>query len=36
LVRLLGRPKAIRYLYEGRLMDAPQALAWRLVDEVVK
>ena len=36
LVRLLGRPKAIRYLYEGRLMDAPQALAWGLVDEVVK
>jgi enoyl-CoA hydratase len=23
-------------LYEGRLMDAPQALAWGLVDEVVK
>jgi enoyl-CoA hydratase len=36
LVRLLGRPKAIRYLYEGRLMDAPQALGWGLVDEVVK
>jgi enoyl-CoA hydratase len=36
LVRLLGRPKAIRYLYEGRLLDAPQALGWGLVDEVVK
>ena len=36
LVRLLGRPKAIRYLYEGRLLDAPQALSWGLVDEVVK
>jgi len=36
LVRLLGRPKAIRYLYEGRLLDARQALGWGLVDEVVK
>jgi enoyl-CoA hydratase/carnithine racemase len=36
LVRLLGRPKAIRYLYEGRLPEAPQALDWGLVDEVVK
>jgi enoyl-CoA hydratase len=35
-VRLLGRPKAIRYLYEGRLLDARQALGWGLVDEVVK
>ena len=35
LVRLLARPKAIRYLYEGRLLDAPQALSWGLVDEVV-
>jgi len=35
LARLLGRPKAIRYLYEGRLLDAPQALGWGLVDEVV-
>ena len=36
LARLLGRPKAIRYLYEGSLLDAPQALGWGLVDEVVK
>ena len=36
LARLLGRPKAIRYLYEGRLLDAPEALSWGLVDEVVK
>ncbi|MFY9935401.1 MAG: enoyl-CoA hydratase/isomerase family protein [Silvibacterium sp.] len=36
LVRLLGRPKAIRYLYEGVLLDAVQALGWGLVDEVVE
>jgi enoyl-CoA hydratase len=36
LVRLLGRPKAIRYLYEGRLLDAPQALRCGLVDEVAE
>jgi enoyl-CoA hydratase len=36
LVRLLGRPKAIRYLYEGGLLDAVQALGWGLVDEVVE
>jgi enoyl-CoA hydratase len=35
LARLLGRPRAIRYLYEGRLVDAAQALSWGLVDEVV-
>jgi enoyl-CoA hydratase len=36
LVRLLGRPKAIRYLYEGRLLDALQAQGWGLVDEVAE
>jgi enoyl-CoA hydratase len=33
---LLGRPKAIRYLYEGRLLDAPEAQSWGLVDEVTE
>jgi enoyl-CoA hydratase len=36
LVRLLGRPKAIRYLYEGSMLKATEALAWGLVDEVVE
>ena len=32
LVRLLGRPRAIRYLYEGTLVSAKEALAMGLVD----
>lgn len=36
LARLLGRPRAIRYLYEGRMVGAAEALAWGLVDEVVE
>ena len=36
LARLIGRPRAIRYLYEGRLMEASEALSWGLVDEVVE
>lgn len=35
LARLLGRPRAIRYLYEGRMLDASEALAWGLIDEIV-
>jgi len=36
LVRLLGRPRAIRYLYEGGLVPATEALDWGLVDELVE
>jgi enoyl-CoA hydratase/carnithine racemase len=32
LVRLLGRPRAIRYLYEGTLVSAEEALDMGLVD----
>jgi enoyl-CoA hydratase/carnithine racemase len=32
LARLLGRPRAIRYLYEGTLVSAEEALAMGLVD----
>jgi enoyl-CoA hydratase/carnithine racemase len=35
LARLIGRPRAIRYLYEGRLIDAEEALQWGMVDELV-
>jgi enoyl-CoA hydratase/carnithine racemase len=35
LARLLGRPAAIRFLYEGSLIDAAAALELGLVDEVV-
>lgn len=34
LARLLGRPRAIRYLYDGQLIPARQALEWGLVDEL--
>ena len=32
LVRLIGRPRALRYLYEGTLVSAEEALAMGLVD----
>lgn len=35
LARLIGRPRAIRYLYEGRMIGAAEALEWGLVDELV-
>ncbi len=35
LARLIGRPRAIRYLYDGRLVSAEEALAWGLIDELV-
>jgi enoyl-CoA hydratase/carnithine racemase len=34
LARLLGRPRAIRYLYDGQLISAATALEWGLVDEL--
>jgi enoyl-CoA hydratase/carnithine racemase len=36
LVRLIGRPAALRYLYDGALLDAGRALNLGLVDEVVE
>ena len=35
LARLLGRPRALRYLYDGTLLSADEALAVGLADEVV-
>ncbi|MFN0027499.1 MAG: enoyl-CoA hydratase/isomerase family protein [Acidimicrobiales bacterium] len=35
LVRLIGRPNALRYLYSGSLVEAEEALRIGLVDEVV-
>jgi enoyl-CoA hydratase/carnithine racemase len=34
LARLIGRSRAIRYLYDGTLVDAAEALRWGLIDEV--
>lgn len=36
LARLIGRPRAIRYLYDGTLVPAAEALSWGLVDELVE
>lgn len=36
LARLIGRPAALRYLYDGALLDAPTALRLGLVDELVE
>ncbi len=35
LARLIGRARALRYLYEGSLVPATEALQWGLVDELV-
>jgi enoyl-CoA hydratase len=35
LARLIGRPRAIRYLYEGRMITAQEALDWDMVGELV-
>ncbi len=36
LARLIGRPRAIRYLYDGGMVAAAEALEWGLVDELVE
>lgn len=36
LVRLIGRPAALKYLYDGALLDAEGALAIGLIDEIVE
>lgn len=36
LARLIGRPRALRYLYDGHLVQAAEALEWGLVDELVE
>lgn len=36
LARLIGRPRTIRYLYDGALVPAAEALQWGLVDELVE
>src|SRR5215468_5795292 len=36
LARLIGRPRAIRYLYDGALIPPAQARDWGLVDELVE
>jgi len=36
LARLIGRPRALRYLYDGKLISAAEAHAWGLVDELVE
>ena len=35
LVRLIGRPRALKYLYDGKLLSAKEAYAIGLVDELV-
>jgi len=35
LAHLIGRSRAIRYLYEGRMVPAEEARSWGLIDELV-
>ena len=35
LARLIGRPRSLRYLYDGAMINAEQARSWGLVDELV-
>jgi enoyl-CoA hydratase len=36
LARLIGRPRTLRYLYDGGMIGAEHARAWGLVDELVE
>lgn len=36
LARLIGRSRAIRYLYSGQVISAQEAVSWGLVDELVE
>ena len=36
LVRLIGRPRTLRYLYDGSLVATEEALNWGLIDEIVE
>jgi enoyl-CoA hydratase len=36
LARLIGRPRTLRFLYDGDLVSAEEALRWGLVDELVE
>ena len=35
LVRLIGRPRTLQYLYSGSLVTADDALSWGLIDEII-
>lgn len=36
LVRLIGRPRTLQYLYDGTLIAADDALSWGLIDDLVE
>ena len=35
LVRLIGRPRTLQYLYDGTLVTAQDAMSWGLIDEII-